>query len=223
MRVGLRHARPVLLDDAVGPDPHGRADDAGHLLAVHHLLAVGAVRRHGLLRRVREQGERQLVLGAELLVRRAVVGRDTEHHRPALLVGLPVVAEAARFLRTAGRVVLRIEIEDDVLAGEVGERDLLAVLVGERECGRLLAFDDRHRCVIPSTSRFVKAWVRSMMCAAGTRQCPREGDKALAYSAYGSVAARSRPRADTAASPPDTGRAHGLFATSGLSMAGAEG
>jgi hypothetical protein len=37
--------------------------------------------------------------------------------------------------------------------------------------------------VIPSTSRFVKEWVRSMMCAAGTRRYPREGDKALAYSA----------------------------------------
>src|SRR5712671_4074168 len=36
---------------------------------------------------------------------------------------------------------------------------------------------------------------------AGTRRCPREGDKALGYSAYGSVAPRSHPREDTAASP----------------------
>src|SRR5258708_26421284 len=36
---------------------------------------------------------------------------------------------------------------------------------------------------------------------AGTRRCPREGDKALCYSVYGSVAPHSRPREDTAASP----------------------
>src|SRR5262245_15768902 len=45
-----RHAGPVLLDLAVGADPHRRTDDALDLLAVHHLLAEGAIGGHHLLR-----------------------------------------------------------------------------------------------------------------------------------------------------------------------------
>src|SRR5262245_28898153 len=46
VRLGLGHARPVLLHPAVRTDPHRRADDAFGLLAVHDLVAVGAVRGH---------------------------------------------------------------------------------------------------------------------------------------------------------------------------------
>src|SRR4029078_13316142 len=50
---------PVLLHLAVRADPHGRADHADHLLAVHHLLAVGSVLLHHLAVGVGEQRERQ--------------------------------------------------------------------------------------------------------------------------------------------------------------------
>jgi hypothetical protein len=89
-------------------------------------------------------------------VRRRIVARHAEHDDAELLERRPVVAEAAGLLRAAGRVVLRVEVDDDVLAGEVGERDLLAVLIGERERGSLLAFDDGHEAC-PFHSRRVRS------------------------------------------------------------------
>src|SRR5207249_5102436 len=92
-----------------------------------------------------EQRERQLVLRRELLVRFAAVRRDAEDDRAGLLDVLPPVAEAARLLRAPGRVVLRIEVEDDVLPREVLERDGLAGGVTERELrGRLAFLNGRH-------------------------------------------------------------------------------
>ena len=49
------------------------------------------------------------------------------------------VADAAGLGGAAGGVGTRVEIEDDRLAAQVGERDRLAVLVGQGEVGRLVA------------------------------------------------------------------------------------
>ena len=48
----------------------------------------------------------------------------------------------------ARRVSLRIEVDDDPLAAEVGERDLVALLVGEGELRRCLTKLD-HRRLLP--------------------------------------------------------------------------
>src|SRR5262249_51062923 len=81
-----------------------------------------------------------LVLRGELVGRLGAGGGDAEQRRAELLERLPVVAEAAGFLRAAGRVVLRIEVQHDVLPLEVRERDLRAAAVRERERGCRLAF-----------------------------------------------------------------------------------
>src|SRR5262245_52392075 len=59
---------PVLAEDAVGTDPDGGADDALRLLAVHHLVAVRAPRRHDLPVGIGQEREREPVLRRELLV-----------------------------------------------------------------------------------------------------------------------------------------------------------
>jgi hypothetical protein len=82
-----------------------------------------------------KQGEVEALLGVELLDRVDRVGRDAEHDRAGLLVGGQVVANAAGLGRAPGRVGLGVEVEDHGAAAQVGERDRLAVLVGEREVG----------------------------------------------------------------------------------------
>src|SRR5262245_43148157 len=83
-------------------------------------------------------------------MRGRAVGRDAEHHHTFFHEFLPRIAKAARFLRTTRRVVLRIEIENHVLAGEVLERDVptVRILQGERR-SRFAFFERHHR---PSTS-----------------------------------------------------------------------
>ena len=68
----------------------------------------------------------------------------------AALLGLNVGRlrlEVARLLRAAGRVVLRIEVEDDGPAGVVGQAMRVAVLILQREGRRFLSrFDERPYC-----------------------------------------------------------------------------
>src|SRR5262245_53680988 len=139
-RVG--HPGPVLADDAVGADPDGGTDDALRFLAVHHLVAVRAPCRHDLAVGIGQERERELVLRRELLVRGGAIRGDAEHDDPGLLQLLPGIAEAARFLGAAGRVVLRVEVDNHVLALEVTGRHALAAGVLQGEIGRLLTLDD---------------------------------------------------------------------------------
>jgi len=70
---------------------------------------------------VGEQRERQLELFHELVMRLDRVGADAEDDRAFFLEVGKVIAEGAGFLGAAGRVVLRIKIEDDVLSVLIGE------------------------------------------------------------------------------------------------------
>src|SRR5262245_3058779 len=57
----------------------------------------------------------------------AVVGAYADDFGAGVGEGLVAVAEGAGFLRAAGRVVLRVEVEDDVpLAAEIRQADALA-------------------------------------------------------------------------------------------------
>src|SRR4029450_8548229 len=128
------------------------------------------------------------------------------------------VAAAARLLGAAGRVVLRIEVEDHVLAGEVLEGHLLAVCVGERERRRCLAFLDGHR----DSSRTCASDCR-VLCTRcqGGAYGPRASDSARLQSssappprtsvaeAYARNTARS-PRAS--ATRPPSGQAQAMVA-----------
>src|SRR5512138_3840169 len=103
-----RHPPPSAAYPAVGADPDGRADDARHLLAVHGLLAPGAVGAHDAAVRIREQGEGQAVLLSEAPMACGIVGRDAEDDGAELAQLIPRVAKAAGFLGAARRIVLRV-------------------------------------------------------------------------------------------------------------------
>ena len=79
--------------------------------------------------------ERQVVLVPELDVRRLAVRGDAEDDGAGPLELRVLVANAARLCRTAGRVVLGIEVEDDLLPAQIGKRDGLAAVALEREVG----------------------------------------------------------------------------------------
>jgi hypothetical protein len=67
-------------------------------------------------------------LSPEADVRGLVVGTDAENDRAALLEDVVGVLEPQRFLGATGRIVFRIEKEDDRLATEVRQADGLAAL-----------------------------------------------------------------------------------------------
>src|SRR5437899_10552550 len=77
------------------------------------------------------------------------VAAHAEHDRPLRGHPAEIVAEAARFLRASGRVVFRIEVEDDFLATEVSQRHLTSVVRGQCEVGRAITY--RQHCCTGST------------------------------------------------------------------------
>ena len=73
-----------------------------------------------------------------------VVRRDPEHHGTTLAQFAPQVSKSAGFLGAAGRVVLRIEVDDHVFAPKIRERNRVAGAIFERELWSRLAFLYRH-------------------------------------------------------------------------------
>src|SRR3989338_556115 len=65
------------------------------------------------------------------------VGRDTEHDGTYRREILELVADGARLYRATGRIVLRVEIEQDPLPSIVGKRMFLPVLIWQSEGGGL--------------------------------------------------------------------------------------
>ena len=130
--VGL-HVVPGLLDAAVLVDQEGGADHPGRRLSVEQLLAVGAVSRRHLVAGICQQLELEPELAAKTTVALRIVRRDAHDVDPMTLEGGQLVVELARLLRAAWRVVLGIEVDDDLAASIRGQVDLLAVLVGQHE------------------------------------------------------------------------------------------
>src|ERR1044072_1118092 len=92
-----------------------------------------------------EQWKRDSVLGGELRLALLVEDADAEDDGLLLAARGQARFEVARFLRAAGRVVLRVEVEDDRLARIVRETMRFTGLIFERERGRLLTgIDQRH-------------------------------------------------------------------------------
>src|SRR5262249_48544148 len=123
--------------------------DAGHaheLAAVEAALLPGAVFVGNRMILVGQQRERQVVLRGELRLALRVKHADAEHGRANLLEMGKIVLKVAGFLRAAWRVVLRIEIKHQRLAGVVLQAMILALLILQREGGSLLAdIDERHQ------------------------------------------------------------------------------
>ena len=128
--VVLRH-----LDLPLRVDHERRADHAGHGLAVHLLLAERAPGVEHVLVGVGQQREGEPLLVAELGELRGLVGGDAEHVEACAVELGEVVAEVAGLLGAAGGARGRVEVDDHAAAAVVGERDGLAVGVGEGEIG----------------------------------------------------------------------------------------
>src|SRR5215216_2785525 len=128
---------PGPLDTALFVDQKGGAQHPNAGLAIPGLLPPGAVGVHDLVVGVGQQWELEAVLVAEALVALGVVAGDADdRHAGGLEVG-QVVVELARFAGAARGIVGGIEVEDDPLALEVGQRHGGAVLVGQGELRRL--------------------------------------------------------------------------------------
>ena len=81
-------------------------------------------------------GKLRLCLSRELLVALERVGRDAEDDRVLFREIGFVIAERARLRGAAGRVVLRVEVEDHVLALELACSDIsLPRVEGRRKSG----------------------------------------------------------------------------------------
>src|SRR5437588_1076318 len=138
-----------LLDFAPLVNEEGLAADAHVLLARELLLAVDAV---GICHRmvgVCEEREGEFVLVCELTVRALVVERDAEDFYPAPPELSERVAETASLLRASRRVVLRVEVEHDLLPTQIRQLHLIAFRVARLEVGRGIALFN-HRSSPPS-------------------------------------------------------------------------
>jgi hypothetical protein len=108
-----------------------------------HAVALG-----DLVVGVGEEREREVVLLLELHVTLLVVGRDAEDDRARALEVRICVPNPAGLRRTARRVVLGIEVEDDRPAAKIGKADALAGVGGRGEVGCRLALGDHVRRVV---------------------------------------------------------------------------
>ena len=116
-----------LLDDARLIDDVGGAEDALEFFTEHRLLAVGPVSRGDHAAWVRQQGEVQFQLLGELLMADLVIGTDADDGRIFPLYLLQLFIEVSRLRRAPRRVILRVEVEHDLLALVLREPMHLAV------------------------------------------------------------------------------------------------
>src|SRR5438128_6310446 len=93
-----------------------------------------------------------MVLVLEFHVALRVVAADAEDDRSFRRHPAEVVPEATGFLRATGRVVLRIEVEDDLLSPEVFQGHLASVVRGQCEVRRPFAYRQHRRTGATPTS-----------------------------------------------------------------------
>lgn len=116
-------------DDAILIYDKRVAGDAHVFFPIHRFFHPAAVSLDRFLFWVAEQREREIIFLRESLVLLDAICADAKHSRTGFFNLFPGVSQAARLRRTAGRVVFRVEIEDDVFPSVVSKRMLLAVLV----------------------------------------------------------------------------------------------
>ncbi len=123
---------PIMFGDSTGRI-HDKGLASCQFHHAQHPVQYAIVARD-LLLAVRQQGERQSMLGCEFLVGVHVIHADAENHGTGLAEREDVVAELAGFGGAAGCAVLRIEVEHDPFAAIVGKAHALALLVRQGEC-----------------------------------------------------------------------------------------
>ena len=112
---GHLHAAPFLTQYAVAVDEKGAAVHAEILLAVEFLQLDHIEQLAELLVLVADQLEGKALLGAKVLVGFQAVARDAKDQGVGREKRLMVIAKTLTFGRTARCVVLRIEVQHDLL------------------------------------------------------------------------------------------------------------
>ena len=136
---------PFPAQHALGVDQESAALDT-HVLPAVHALFLPHVEElaHGLVC-VSQQREREAVPGDELVVRSDAVGRDADDLRAGLPELRVQVAEGFAFPGATRRVVLRIEVHNEVPAGGIGQPPFCAT-AGDSGKGGHLAVERDGLC-----------------------------------------------------------------------------
>ena len=132
-------------NQAIRTDNECRAFGAHVFFAIHAFLnpdAVGLDDGSGLVAKKRKG---QLVIRDELRVARQRVDAHAINQRSLSKDGSVVVAHAAGLRGASGRVVFRVEKEDDAFAAKAGEADGLGFPVGSAYCGGMEIWSDIAR------------------------------------------------------------------------------
>ena len=140
---GGAHVVQRTLDAALRVEHERRADDPGDGPPVH-LLAEGPVGGEHRPVGVGEQGEGQSPGVAEGRELGGLVRRDADDREPRTVELGEVVPEVARLLRAARRRRRRVAVDHQRAAAEVGQRDGVAVGIGQGEPGRGIAGGQAH-------------------------------------------------------------------------------
>lgn len=124
-------------NQAVRADDKCRAFRAHVFFSIHTFLNPDAVGLNDAAGLVAEKWKRQLVLGNELRMASRRVDANAIDERALGEDRSVIVAHAAGLRGASGRVVFRVEIEDDAFTTKAGEADGLAFSVGSSYCGGL--------------------------------------------------------------------------------------
>src|SRR5713101_2637380 len=103
-------------------DEEGRALDPEVFSAVQVLFLPDPVGFRDSALVVAQQRKVEVILVPELCVARGVVPAHPEHYRPFRLDAAEIVPETAGLFRAARRVILRVEVQDDLLPSKFLER-----------------------------------------------------------------------------------------------------
>src|SRR5271165_4702276 len=128
-----------LLDLPVRADDERGTDNAHHLLAVVHLLAVRAVGGEHRPVRIGQQGERDAFLVAEPRQLGRGIRGDPEHSQSHRREVGQALAEVARLFGAARSHRRGVEVDDHSLTAQRRQRHRVAISVLEREVRRLVA------------------------------------------------------------------------------------
>ena len=128
MSTGVSDGNPMFLNCPVGSDQCSRTDRSfGHFALGVFARAPSAVSFHGIFLLVGEENKRQVKFTDELVMRIDAIRADTDNHGIGFRYRIDSVAEPARFLGSARCIVFRIKPQNNVLAGVIGQRMLLAI------------------------------------------------------------------------------------------------
>src|SRR6516162_4066036 len=180
-------------DSAYGPrsvDQKGGPLDAHVFAPIHALLDPGAVLLTDLAFAVGGEDERQPVLFLEFVVRGDRILGNADYDGVGSAVIRKRIAKAAGLSGAARSVVLRIEIQHDLFAGEFGERNATIAVGRQGEIGGLSAEIDTHDALSPACSA-----VSRPECSAGSSIRRRYHFSTRAVAAVISASSRAKSTA----------------------------